>query len=238
MKHRLIVAEDHTLLRQGLSAMLSREADYEVVAQVADGREAVRAVAAHAPAVVLLNLSLPGLGGVETTQQIKRRDPAVRVLGLAGYSNDEYIRAALRAGVDGYLLRDTSFEDLMVALRNVIGGRKFLSPEVSTQLVETFLNGADARSPWDTLTPRERSILKLVAEGHTNRSSAEFLSVSPKTVEKHRASLMRKLRLRNATELVLMAVDMGLIERPELAHTYPRQGAGGPGAGSPDRANA
>jgi DNA-binding NarL/FixJ family response regulator len=219
MKHRLIVAEDHALLREGLAAMLALQPDYEVVAKVADGREVVRATATLQPDAVLMNLSLKGLSGVEATQQIKRRTPSVRVLGIAEFKSDEHLRAALRAGVDGYVMRNTTFDELMVALRSVVSGRKFLSPEVATGLVATMLDGAPrdtAASPWDILTSRERSILKLVAEGHTNRAAAEFLSVSPKTVEKHRANLMRKLQLRNATELVLLAVDMGLVTRPDI----------------------
>jgi DNA-binding NarL/FixJ family response regulator len=219
MKHRLVIAEDHVLLREGLGAMLSMRPEYEVVAKVADGREVVRAAATLRPDAILMNLSLKGLSGVEATQQIKRRTPGVRVLGMAGFKNEEHIRAALRAGVDGYVLADTSFDDLIVALTNVLSGRKFLSSEAATELVSTMLDGATrnpAKSPWDILTSRERSILKLVAEGHTNRAAAEFLSVSPKTVEKHRANLMRKLQLRNATELVLLAVDMGLVARPDI----------------------
>lgn len=199
--------------------MLSLRPEYEVVAKVADGRQVVQAAATLRPDAILMDLSLKGLSGVEATQQIKRRTPGVRVLGMAGFKNEEHIRAALRAGVDGYVLDDTSFDDLIVALNNVLSGRKFLSSVAATELVSTMLDGA-ARSPtssrWDILTQRERTVLKLVAEGHTNRAAAHFLSVSPKTVEKHRANLMRKLHLRNVTELILMAVDMGLVERPDI----------------------
>ena len=143
--------------------------------------------------------------------------PGVKIVALTAYKTDEYVREALRAGADGYILKDASYDELVMALRSVIGGKKFLSPDVSGHLVDTYLHGerAEAKAaPWDKLTARERSILKLIAEGRTNRAAAEFLNVSPKTVEKHRANLMRKLGLRNVAELTLVALESGLIERP------------------------
>lgn len=217
MKHRLLIAEDHNLLRQGLRSLISTLPDFEVVDECKDGKEAVRLALALAPAVVLMDLSMPGMNGIEATAQIKRRLPEIRVLALTAYKTDEYVREALRAGADGYILKDASYDELVAALRSVVGGKRYLSPEVSTQLVDSYLNGgqpAARTAPWDKLTARERSILKLVAEGRTNRATAEFLSVSPKTVEKHRANLMRKLGLRNVSELTLVALESGLIERP------------------------
>jgi len=217
MKHRILIAEEHNLLRQGLRSMIGALPDFEVVADVRDGKEAIRETMHLQPAMVLLDLALPGTSGIEVATQVKRRLPHVRVVVLTAHKSDEYVRETLRAGVDGYVLKDASYDELVMALRSVMGGKKFLSPEVSGHLVDTFLNGnkrSVRTSPWERLTSRERSILKLVAEGHTNRGAAEFLSVSPKTVEKHRASLMRKLGLRNVAELTLVALESGLIQRP------------------------
>ncbi len=217
MKNRLLIAEDHNLLRQGLRSLINTLPDFDVVGECKDGKEAVRLALALSPAVILMDLSMPGLNGIEATAQIKRRAPEIRVVALTSYKTDEYVREALRAGADGYILKDASYDELVMALRSVVSGKKFLSPDVSGHLVDNYLNGSrpEAKAaPWDKLTARERSILKLIAEGRTNRATAEFLNVSPKTVEKHRANLMRKLGLRNVSELTLVALESGLIERP------------------------
>jgi DNA-binding NarL/FixJ family response regulator len=217
MTYRILIAEDHNLLRQGLRSMVSALADFTVVGEALDGKEAVRLAISLQPDVVLMDLSMPGMNGIEATLHIKQRLSNTRVLALTAYKTDEYVREALRAGADGYVLKDGSYDELVMALRSVVSGKKFLSPDVSGHLVTSFLHRSSApakATPWDSLTARERSILKLIAEGRTNRSAAAFLSVSPKTVEKHRASLMRKLGLRNVAELTLVALESGLIERP------------------------
>jgi DNA-binding NarL/FixJ family response regulator len=217
MKSRILIAEDHNLLRQGLRSLVSSLPDFEVVGEGRDGKEAVRQAISLTPDLILMDLSMPGMNGIEATAQIKRRMPGVKIVALTAYKTDEYVREALRAGADGYILKDASYDELVMALRSVIGGKKFLSPDVSGHLVDTYLHGerGEAKAaPWDKLTARERSILKLIAEGRTNRAAAEFLNVSPKTVEKHRANLMRKLGLRNVAELTLVALESGLIERP------------------------
>ncbi len=217
MKSRILIAEDHNLLRQGLRSLVSSLPDFEVVGEGRDGKETVRQAITLTPDLILMDLSMPGMNGIEATAQIKRRMPGVKIVALTAYKTDEYVREALRAGADGYILKDASYDELVMALRSVIGGKKFLSPDVSGHLVDTYLHGERAETkaaPWDKLTARERSILKLIAEGRTNRAAAEFLNVSPKTVEKHRANLMRKLGLRNVAELTLVALESGLIERP------------------------
>lgn len=217
MKNRTVIAEDHNLLRQGLCSLIGALPDFEIVGEARDGKEAVRQAIALQPHLVLMDLSMPGMNGIEATAQIKRRLPHIRVVALTAFKTDEYVREALHAGADGYVLKDASYEELASALRSVIAGKKFLSPDVSGQLVNTFLHRGLApppATPWDRLTSRERSILKLIAEGRTNREAASYLNVSPKTVEKHRASLMRKLGLRNVAELTLAALECGLIERP------------------------
>jgi DNA-binding NarL/FixJ family response regulator len=230
MTHRVLIVEDHNLLRQGLRAMLSVLPDFEVVGEAIDGKDAVREVAALEPHVVLMDISLPGMNGIEATAHIKRRQPYVKVLILTVFKTEEYVREALRVGADGYVLKDASYEELLVALRSVARGKTYLSPDVSSHVVDTFLNpehAAPRDTPWQLLTTRERSILQLVAEGRTNRLAAEFLNVSPKTVEKHRANLMRKLGLRNSGELVMVAVEMGLIQRPNTVSRVVGQATGG-----------
>jgi DNA-binding NarL/FixJ family response regulator len=217
MTYRIVIAEDHNLLRQGLRSMVSALPDFTVVGEALDGKEAVRLAVSLQPDVILMDLSMPGMNGIEATLQIKQRLPNTRVLALTVYKTDEYVREALRAGADGYVLKDGAYEELVMALRCVVSGKKFLSPDVSGHVVTSFLHRGSTpakATPWDSLTARERSILKLIAEGRTNRTAAAFLNVSPKTVEKHRASLMRKLGLRNVAELTLVALESGLIEQP------------------------
>jgi DNA-binding NarL/FixJ family response regulator len=220
MKKRIMIVEDHNLLRQGLRSLVSTLPDFDVVGEARDGKEAVRLALSLLPDLIMMDLSMPGMNGIEATAQIKRRLPQVRVIALTAYKTDEYVREALRAGADGYVLKDASYEELVLALRHVAVGKRFLSADVSGHLVDALINGGQAAapaappSPWNKLTARERSILKLIAEGRTNRSAAEYLNVSPKTIEKHRASVMRKLGLRNVAELTLVALESGLIERP------------------------
>lgn len=220
MKKRIMIVEDHNLLRQGLRSLVSTLPDFDVIAEARDGKEAVRLAISLMPDLVMMDLSMPGMNGIEATAQIKRRLPQVRIIALTAYKTDEYVREALRAGADGYVLKDASYEELVLALRHVAVGKRFLSADVSGHLVDALINGgqttapAAAPSPWNKLTARERSILKLIAEGRTNRSAAQYLNVSPKTIEKHRASVMRKLGLRNVAELTLVALESGLIERP------------------------
>ena len=217
MSLKVFIADDHNLMRQGLRALISQSVDFSVEGEAADGKTALSEILLHRPDIVLMNVALPGMNGMEVTAQIKRRLPEIRVIMLTSFKSEEYLRESLRVGADGYLLKDASYEELLQALRSVGQGKKYLSPAISGQLVEGFLNpggGGRSRSPLQQLTSRERSILQLIAEGRTNRTAAEFLSVSPKTVEKHRARLMQKLGLRNAGELLLAAFEMGMVERP------------------------
>ena len=217
MTIRILLVDENNLFRKGLAALISSEPDFLVVGDLGGGKNALQASLQIEPDIVLMDIQLAGVNGLETGAQIKRRQPNVRVVLLTSVKSEEYVRAALRFGADGYVLKDASFEELQISLRSVAMGKKYLSPDVSAHVVDSFLHPDQSRtgsSRLETLTPRERSILQLVAEGRTNRGAAEFLSVSPKTVEKHRASLMHKLGLRNAAELTLAALDLGLIERP------------------------
>jgi DNA-binding NarL/FixJ family response regulator len=218
MKYKILLVDDHILFRKGLGALLSAHPDFSVDGDIAASKEGLHHAMSLDPDIILMDLRMAGVAGLETVLQIKRRQGQVKVILLTSLRTEEYVRAALRAGVDGYVLKDASFDELVMALRSVAVGKKYLSPDVSGNVVESFLHPDAAqhkKTGFEVLTNRERGILQLIAEGRTNRSAAEFLCVSAKTVEKHRSSLMQKLGLRNASELTMAAMEMGLIERPQ-----------------------
>lgn len=215
MSIRLLLVDDNNLFRKGLCALIAAHDEFSVVADMRSGKEAVQATLHFDPDVVLMDITLSGLNGLESTSQIKCRRPHVKVVILTALQTEDSVREAFRVGADGYVLKGASFDELLTAVRCASIGKKYLSPDVSGHVVQRFLHPeSDAKSSrLEVLTTRERSILQLVAEGGTNRTAAEMLNVSPKTIEKHRAKLMQKLGLRNATELTLVALDLGLIER-------------------------
>jgi len=218
MSIRVLLVDDNNLFRKGLAALISAHPDFTVVADVSTCKEAVQASLHIDPDVVVTDIVLGGVNGLECVAELKRRQPRVRIMLLTSLRTEGHVRAALRIGADGYVLKDATIEEVHLALRNVAMGKKYLSPDVSEHVFDSFLHPQRSQEPvsrLDHLTTRERSILQLIAEGRTNRSAAEFLSVSPKTVEKHRATLMRKLGLRNAAELTIVAIDLGLVERPD-----------------------
>ena len=217
MTIRVLLVDDNNLFRQGLSALIAANGDFTVIAHLRGGKEAVLACLNSEPDLVLMDIMLAGVNGLESVAQIKRRQPHIKVVMLTTFKTEDYVREALRVGADGYVLKDASLDELLTAMRCVAQGKKYLSPDVSGHVVQSFLHPeskGNKSSRLEMLTTRERSILQLIAEGRTNRTAAEFLSVSPKTVEKHRANLMHKLGLRNAAELTLVALELGLIERP------------------------
>lgn len=217
MTFRILIAEDHPLLRHGLRALLAAHPDYSVVGEACEGREAVLMTLQLQPDLVLMDLSLPGTSGIDAIAQIRRRLPQQKLLALCEYESEIYASEALRAGCAGCLKKDCAPEEMMLAVKTVLAGRRFLGQELASLLLDGVLNpakgGRDA-NPWDTLSSRERTIFKLIAEGGTNRSAAAYLNLSAKTVEKHRANLMRKLKLNSAVELALLAVDLGMVRRP------------------------
>jgi len=213
-KRRIFIVEDHTLLRAGLRALLSQDPDLEIVGEADNGRDAIRAIGTLAPDLVLMDLSMPGMNGIEAMMDIKRRNPDTRVLVLTVHKTDEYIHESLRAGADGYILKDATHDELRVAIRSVLNGKTYLSPDISGKVIHGYLGtgtAAHAGSTWDTLTHREREVLKLVAEGHPNKFIADYLCLSIKTVEKHRSNLMKKLDLHNASTLTSYAIEKGLV---------------------------
>ena len=213
-KRKIFIVEDHTLLRAGLRSLLSQDPDIEIVGEADNGREAIRAIGLLGPHLILMDLSMPGMNGIEAMLDIKRRYPDTRVLVLTVHKTDEYIHESLRAGADGYILKDATHDELRVAIRSVLNGKTYLSPDISDKVIHGYLGtgrAANVGSTWDTLTHREREVLKLVAEGHPNKFIADYLCLSIKTVEKHRSNLMKKLNLHNASTLTSYAIEKGLV---------------------------
>ena len=218
MKHkqRIVIAEDHRILREGLRALISSEPSLDVVGEAEDGRDAIHCVETLTPDLVLMDLSMPRMDGLDAIKEIKKRHPETKVLALTVHKTEEYILAALRAGADGYVLKDATQDELLMAMRSVLGGKSYLSPGASEKVIEGYLESRKTlktSTSWDTLTPREREILKLIAEGYKNRDIADYLFVSVKTVEKHRANLMKKLDLHTTSSLTAFAMEKGLITK-------------------------
>jgi len=213
-KHKVIIAEDHTILREGLRALLSLEPDLNIVAEAGNGREAVEAANLHKPKLVLIDITMPLTNGTGAIRRIKRRHPDIKVIVLTVHKTEEYIRAALEAGADGYVLKDDPSSELIHAIRSVLRDKKYLSPGISNRVVSGYLSGgvtSSSMSRLGHLTDRETGILKLIAEGKKNKEIAVYLSVSLKTVEKHRSNLMKKLDLHSGPALTAYAFENGLL---------------------------
>jgi DNA-binding NarL/FixJ family response regulator len=215
-KYRIVIAEDHTILREGLRSLLSSHPEFEIVGEAEDGREAIQCVEKFKPDLILTDLSMPRMNGMEAVQEIKRQNPQTKVLVLTVHKTEEYILSALKAGADGYLLKDSTHVELVMAVKKVLSGKPYISPEVSEKVIEGYLEGRKrvrSKTSYETLTSREREILKLIAEGYKNKKIADDLCISVKTVEKHRANLMEKLNLHNAQTLTTFAIEKGLVSR-------------------------
>jgi DNA-binding NarL/FixJ family response regulator len=213
-KKKLVIAEDHTILREGLKALLTTRPDIEIVGEAEDGREAIRLVEKLDPDLVMMDLSMPRMDGMEAIREIKRRWPKKRVLALTAHKTEEYILTTLKAGADGYLLKDSTCQEMMTAVNSVLSGQRYLSPGISGKVIEGYLAGKQAvklDGAWDNLTQREREVVKLIGEGYRNKEIADLLVISPKTVEKHRANLMTKLNFHNVSEITAYAIERGLV---------------------------
>ena len=211
--YRVIIAEDHTILREGLRALLSSDSRFEVVAEAEDGRAAVKFCEDHLPDLLLIDLSMPRMNGLEAIKEIKKNNSEIKIIALTVHRTEEYILATLQAGANGYVLKDATHSELMMAMEHVMAGKRYLSPGVSEKVIEGYLEGKKtlkSKTAWDALTSREREILKLIAEGYKNKQIADDLCISSKTVEKHRANLMKKLDLHNIAELTAYAMEKGL----------------------------
>ncbi len=210
---RILLAEDHTLVRKGLRSLLEGEDGLVVVDEAVDGREAVEKAGKLQPDIVLMDIAMPGLNGLEATRQLRQRHPKVQVVILTMYADEEYIPQLLEAGARGYVVKQAAPEELIAAVRAVHQGGIFLTPSVSRTVVQEYLQQAASmtRSGQDLLTPREREVLQLIAEGHPPRQIAQLLCISVKTVEAHRANLMRKLAATSTAELTRHAIRRKLI---------------------------
>jgi DNA-binding NarL/FixJ family response regulator len=216
MPHRILIVDDQRLMRQLIRALLLADPYLEIVGEAEDGRNAVRCVAETHPDLVLMDLNMPGMNGIDAAREIKARYPKVKILVLSAHNSEDHIHASLRSGANGYLTKDASKERLLAAIHDILQGRAHLCSFATGALVGRLTKAdggvAEVASPWDSLSDRERQVLKLIAEGRTNKSMARFLSISPKTVEKHRASLMQKLGIRSIAGLTTFAVQAGILE--------------------------
>ncbi|MES0361400.1 MAG: response regulator transcription factor [Anaerolineales bacterium] len=213
-KIRVLLADDHTILRDGIRALLDDHADIEVIGEAEDGQATVKMTAQLQPDVVVMDIAMPLLNGLEATRQIQRDYPQVKVLILTMHENEEYIRQVLAAGALGYVLKDAAAHDLLGAIRAVYQGEAVLSPAITRLVIEDYLRWGDIRPPDSTngLTSREREVLQLIAEGYTNKKIAEILCLSIKTVQSHRTNLMSKLDLHDRGELIKYAIQKKIID--------------------------
>ena len=212
-KLRILIGDDHTLMRQGLRKILEDKPGWEIVAEAGDGRAAVREAVATKPDVVVLDIGMPLLNGIEATSQITRKLPRVAVLILSMHADEAYVTQAVRAGARGYLLKDSAVSDLIGAIAAVAEGKSFFSSPIAKVVLDDYARrlAEKGRDRYDALSSREREIFQLVAEGHSTKAIAELLSVSPTTVETHRAHILEKLDIHNTAELVRYAVRRGVI---------------------------
>ena len=213
-KYRVIIAEDHTLFRQALKVLLSFEPDLEVVGEAADGLEAYQRAEELQPDLILLDLNMPRVDGMAAIKEIKRLCPEAKILILTVHKTEEHVVETLRSGASGYVLKDADHNELLLAMRSVLQNKCYLSPDISARIVDGYLNSRKTDEPdttWKSLTPREKQVLKLVAEAYKTKEIAEILCISKKTVAKHRANIMKKLDLHSAAELTAYAMKRGLV---------------------------
>ncbi|HXF82803.1 MAG TPA: response regulator transcription factor [bacterium] len=214
-KIRVLVADDHAIVREGVRMILAKEPDVEVVGEAGDGQEALDLVERLRPHVVIMDISMPGVGGIEATQRLKAAHPQIQVLALTMHEDESYVFQLLRAGAAGYVLKRAAAQDLVQAVRAAARGEAFLYPSVARRVVEDYLKRVEAgeeRERYDGLTAREKEILTLIAQGLSNQQIAEKLFISIKTVQTHRAHILEKLGLHDRTELVRYAIRKGLIQ--------------------------
>lgn len=216
MKIKILIVDDHAILREGVRALLKVHDDLEVVGEAADGQQALDEEARLGPDVILMDISMPGLGGIEATLELKKRGSRARILILSQYEDREYVRRLLKAGVSGFVLKKSAGSELANAIRAVYRGGLVLDPEVArTAMQEAGPDGPGDADPYESLTDREKQVLKLVAEGRSNKEVASLLGITVKTAMSHREHVMEKLRVHNRTELVRFAIKQGVIRVDE-----------------------
>jgi len=210
MSIRIILADDHAIVRHGLSRSFQQEEDVEVIAQAKDGRSTVQLTRELSPTVVVMDIGMPDLNGIEATRQITRESPQVKVIALSMHSSRKYVTEMFKAGASGYLLKNCDFEELADAVRIVAGGKTYISPSISDVVIQHVHGSEEGDSAFSVLTRREREVLQLLAEGKTTKQAALRLYISPKTVEVHRLNLMNKLNMDSIAELTKYAIQEGL----------------------------
>ena len=218
---RVLIVDDHDIVRQGLRAILESEPYLQIVGEASDGLEAVGLVERLQPHVLVLDLMIPGLNGFEVTRQVRKRSPHTHVVILSMYSDEAYVLEALRAGAEAYVLKESPSDELVRAIREATAGRHYLSPPLSEHAIAAYVKKAEATivDPYETLTSRERQVLYLAASGHTNAKIAAMLVISTRTVETHRAHVMRKLGLRTQGDLIRYALERQLVPKEDRSHT-------------------
>ncbi len=210
-KKRTLIVEDQTIMRDGLQALLESEPDFEVVGATAEGESAIREATALHPDIVLMNLPMPHMSGTDTIARIKRKHPEIKIVVLTFHKEDQFIQAALQAGADAYVLKDDSREELFAALRTPVTGRRYLSPSILERVILGYIDRTTKTPSWEILTKREREVMKLIAEGCRTKDIAAQLTVSPRTVERHRTNLMKKLDLQSVSAVTAYAIANGII---------------------------
>lgn len=238
----IVLADDHPIVREGLGAILRAEADFRIVGEAADGAEALRTVDRLRPDILILDLMMPGLSGIEVARQVARRASRTRVVVLSMHSDAAYVAEVVRAGAGGYVLKESGVGELVRAIREVHAGRDYFSAPLDREMVRTSASRSTSADPYESLTVREREVLHLTVDGYTGAEIAERLFINQRTVETHRANLMRKLAVRNQKELIRHALEHGLDlggsrENSSKAHQEPK-GGGGPESGDSSRKNA
>jgi len=217
-KTKVVIVEDHKLFREGLKSLLSDKDDLVVVGEAGDGIEAIRAVKKCRPDLLLLDLSMPKMNGISVMKEIKSQFPEIKIMALTIHESDQYVLEAFEAGADGYCLKDAGRNELMVAVDSVVQGKRYISPSISDNVLEGYMTGRKklkSKTTWDSITQREREVLKLLGEGYQNKEISDLLHISVKTVEKHRANIMNKLDLHNAAALTAFAIEHGLVAKKD-----------------------
>ena len=210
-KIKILVVDDHAMMRDGIRALVSLYDDIEIVGEASEGKEAIEKVQELAPDVVLMDIAMPGMDGLEATRRIRKKNPAVKVIIITQHDNREYILSCIKAGAAGFVPKRALGSELLAAIRAVSKGDSFLYPSAASALIKDYLQQAKGEDPYDHLTDREREILKLIAEGRTSREIAEVLFISLKTVQGHRTKIMEKLDIHKQSELIKYALRKGLV---------------------------
>jgi len=212
-KSTILIADDHSILRAGLRSILDNHPDFKVIAEADNGKDALQKSIMLEPDLLLTDLSMPKTNGTECIRELKKRAPKVKVLVLTMHAGEEHIHAAINAGADGYVLKDDSHDELIKAIKNILNGKTHLSPSICNNTTNDYLNSSKTKQPtasWEILTHREREVIKLIAEGYRSKDIADYLTISVKTVEKHRSNLMKKLDLHSVSSLTNYATQHGL----------------------------